>query len=305
MRRFNWLTLCMAGAFACFSAATTKGQGENLQWKLTPGHELLFEMNQSISMKMTIGGNKIDNTNNTKTWMSWKVQEFDQATKTATVESTIDRMTMDMQTPVGKIAFDSEDETDNPAAAAIAKSIRPMIGSASIQQMTPAGKILEVKLSDEMEKSLGAMGGPQMIQMVKEMSKQASLEFPEGTLQKDQTWTVDSESSSPAGKVGLKRTYTYLGKTQREGKEFDQFDVDLEMKFLQPPNGATIDIVDQSTKGILYFDREKGRIDSSQIEQNVTMKIGAGGQQIDQVLTQSMTLKVRDKSAASTLKKAG
>ena len=253
-----------------------------------------------MEMKMSIAGNNIRNGNTTKTWMTWECADVTDGI--ASIESTIDRMTMDMVTPSGPIQFDSDNKEDSPQAAAIGQSVRGLIGKKMTQTMNDRGEVLKVELGEAGE-AIGNLGGPQMSEMVKQMSKQASLTFPEKALKVGDSWNEVADTPSPAGQVRVTRTFTYKGMGAAERKNLHHFDVDLKMEFTAPPGGAQVDVVEQSTKGNLYFDEAEGRVVDSEVLQNVKMRISTGGQQIDQTLNQTIKMKITE--AAASLKKAG
>ncbi|MEO1528854.1 MAG: DUF6263 family protein [Planctomycetota bacterium] len=288
-------------ALSFLSGVLHAQNGVKLQWKFNKGDKLLFEMEQAMEMKMSIAGQNIRNGNSTKTWMAWNCADVKDGI--ATIESTIERMSMDMITPSGPIKFDSDDKEHSPQAAAVAQSVGGLVGKTMTQTMNGRGEILTVELGKEVGEALGNLGGPQMADMVKQMSKQASLVLPEKPLSVGDSWNEVIETPSPAGNVRVTRTFTYKGMGQADRKGLHHFDVDLEMKFLGGPAGAKIDIVEQSTKGDLYFDASAGRVTDSSVLQNVKMRITTGGQQLDQSLNQTIKMKVSEGTAA--LNKAG
>ena len=273
--------------------------GITLEWKFTPGETVNLEMSQSIAMKMDVAGRAMNNTTETKSWMSWKCVEVD-SDGIATIESTVDRMKMELQTPLGPMKFDTADEEDSPQSAALAGQIRPIVGKVSTQQMNPSGKIVEATLPEEVKDMTSrAMGSSDML---KTLSTNASLTFPEEPLKVGDTWSENMEVPSPVGQMKLTRTHTYKGPVTVDGRELHHFDVDLKMEFVNTGAGPSIEIVDQKTKGNLYFDGAKGRVESSKVQQTATMRITSGAYTVDQTLEQNIDLKVSDGSAA--LKKA-
>ncbi|MEL6108788.1 MAG: hypothetical protein AAFU85_22500, partial [Planctomycetota bacterium] len=180
-------------AFLCFGTLRAQ-DGVQLQWKFNQGDKLLFEMEQAMEMEMSIAGNDIRNSSTTKTWMSWDCTGLKDGI--ATIETTIDRMAVDSLTPVGLVKFDSDDKEDSPQAAQIGQNVRGLIGKPMTQTMKPSGEILEVDLG-EVKAELGNLGGMPMADMVKQMSKQATLNFPEKPLKVGDKWNFVMKTPSP------------------------------------------------------------------------------------------------------------
>ena len=157
--------------------------------------------------------------------------------------------------------------------------------------MNSTGKILDIEIPQSIRDTLAGTG---MADLIETSSKNATLAFPAEPLKLEDHWTVDTESETPAGKVTIKSTYTYKGTVTKNNKELHHFDVDIEMAFGENPMGATIEITEQEANGALYFDAEAGRIDHSEVDQDVKMTISAGGMTMNQVLKQDVKLTFKE-----------
>ena len=83
----------------------------------------------------------------------------------------------------------------------------------------------------------------------------------------------------------IKSTYTYQGREKIENKDLDVIDVDMTMTFETPKDSqASIEILDQSTEGKMYFDAANGHTTSMKIDQSMTMEITYSGQKINQTM---------------------
>lgn len=277
--------LCLL-CFLVVSAPSAFAQSVNLQWKWNAGDKLVVESEQDIEMTMTVGGQEMQTTNTTTSWMTWEVEKIDD-NGNGVVNTVIDRIVMDMVTPMGNMNYDSSegDTGGNPQLEMIAESLKPMIGAATTQTMSTRGEVVAFEMGEGVKESLDAMGGGQTGEMFEQISKNASLEFPEGSLTVGDSWDKSVTTNSQAGNVSVNTTYTYQGEVSVEGQKFHKFDVDVKMDFAQP----MITIDEQSAKGELFFDAEAGRIDHSRVEQDVKMTISQGGQEIKQNLKQIAT----------------
>lgn len=291
--KFNLLIVALACCFLGTGAsAQAQTDGVRLAWKWNAGEKMIIESVQDVSTDMKIQGQEIKSTNTTKTWMTWEVQEAD-SEGTGTVKSVIDRITIDMNTPMGEIEYDSsKDEENGPQVEMIARNLRPMIGGEITQTVTSGGLVKEISFGESLKKSFSDLGGEAMVRMFEEFTKNATLMFPEEPLKVGDSWERTTTSETPAGNVTLSFTYTYQGLETVESRKLHKFDVDAKMDFATD----TVTINDQSTKGEVYFDAEAGRLDHSRVEQDIDMTVSERGQEIRQSIKQVAT---------TVLKKAG
>jgi hypothetical protein len=276
---------------------TATAEGTRLLWKLAPGMKLAIEMEQAMNQQMQIAGNNMETKSNTTTWMSWMVKSVDKQ-GTAIVESTITRVLMTVDAPMaGETTYDSDTKEEPQGIAAnLASIFKPMIGVPLIQTQNALGEIVSVEIPDGALKGfeatpVGGMGKPK--DMFEQMTKNASMAFPDKDLEIGTEWERSAEMASPVGKIEVKNKYTYAGPVEQEGRTLHRINVDIEMQFKAEENalGARIAVTDQDTAGALFFDAEAGLLDHSEVEQDVTMQISAAGQEFQQKMKQLIKTK--------------
>ena len=290
MFRFSTLNL-LALPLAVATASAQSTDGVKLQWKFETGSETKIEMTQKQEMAMEILGQKNQSTSETKSWISWKVDSVKDGV--ATVKSSIDRMVLNTKTALGNQQLDTDVAEGTPGQdAGMGKMIRPLIGQPSEQKMLPSGAITDVKVPPAM-KQIAGMGGSGMIEAI---SRNATLEFPEDPLKIGDSWSNAFDVPSPIGAMKLVTTYTYRGEDESKGKTLHVFDSDVKMEFVtgDQPSPVSVTVAEQDTQGKLYFDAGVGRLHSSSVTQNVTMKIKAQGQAFDQKIKSETTLAFKD-----------
>ena len=270
------------------TAQEADSKGYNLKWKLDPGKKLTIAMEQDISMEMTIGGQKVNTTTKSQTWMGFDVTEVNDDGNTV-VESTLQRVKMSMNAPqLGDITYDS-DSGDEPTgiAAQLASAFTPMLKVPFKQVMKTSGEVVSVDIPEDALKGVKGPGAPTK-EMLEQLSRNASLQFPSDYVQIGQKWTNESEMTTPVGRLKVANEYTYAGPVEVGGKKLHQVDVVVSMDFGEGENqlGAKIEVVEQNTKGQLFFDNEAGHLDHSEIDQNMTMNISVVGQKTVQKITQ-------------------
>jgi hypothetical protein len=283
------LSSATIAASVCSAQATATDS--KIRWKFKAGQKYKLEMKQQMTQSMTVQGNPMKTTNDTTTYMTWNVKDVDQD-GVALIESTVERMTMSMNTPMGKVEIDSDNEQDAPGMATqIGSVIRPMVGVKMTQKMTPRGEISDVEIPDEALAGLkkSPMGESAMnADQIKEMSTKVSPIFPEGDLKIGDTWNQSSENSLPIGKIKIDNTYKYEGTTTVDDRLAHRIGITMKMDF-PAAEGVDIKVTDQDTKGTLFFDQQQGKIIKSEVDQDMTLHITAGGHEMDQRIEQKMT----------------
>lgn len=272
---------------------------EPLVWKFEPGLTNRYQMIQKMDMDMTVpGGGEISTGMEQKLDMSWTVESVAED-GTAVLKQKIDRMRMTMELPggAGKSEFDSA--SDKPAegqAALMAPLLKAMTADAFIVQMKPSGEVTDVKAPESLAKELENMPGAGMLgematpEGLKKLVQQASFSLPE-TLEEGTTWTTKLEIDNPmTGKQTAETTYKYVGPKEVDGVTMEVFTPEIKMTFGEGGQ-ATVEVKEQESSGEILFNRDAGRLESSTIEQEMALKIAVQGQEIDQQLKQTVTMK--------------
>jgi hypothetical protein len=195
-----------------------------------------------------------------------------------------------------KVEVDSAaKEEPQGQAAMLAPMVRAFTSKPFRVTMTPRGEITDVEVPEEIVETLknlpgaAALGDMATPEGFKKMIGQASFAMPEKLAAGDQ-WTQKMEMQLPGiGKQTAETTYKYEGPKEVEGKEYEVFTPSLKISY---EGGATqVDVGDQKSEGQILFDSEAGRLEKSELKQNMTLTLSAGGQSIDQKLEQTIEMK--------------
>jgi hypothetical protein len=278
---------------------------EPLVWKFEPGLTNRYQMIQKMDMDMTVpGSGEIKTGMEQKLDMSWTVESVAED-GTAVLKQKIDRMRMTMELPggAGKSEFDSA--SDKPAegqAALMAPLLKAMTADAFTVTMKPSGEVVEVKVPEGLAKELENMPGAGMLgematpEGLKKLVQQASFSLPE-TLEEGTSWSTKLEIENPmTGKQIAETTYKYVGPKEVDGVTMEAFEPEIKMTFGEG-GAAKVEVNEQKSSGEILFNREAGRLESSKIEQEMALKITVQGQEIDQKLKQTVTMKWLPKDA--------
>jgi hypothetical protein len=288
-RTFALAAVLLATACATSSAADAP------QWKFEQGQSNRYRMNQTMNMSMVVGGNDVTNNIKQIIDMSWTVREIGDD-GSAILDQKIDRMRMTIEAGGQKVDVDSaaKEEPKNQAAM-LAPMLKAFTAKPFKVTMTPQGKITEVEVPEEMVEALkntpgaAALGDMATPEGFKKMVTQAAFAMPEKLEPNDQ-WTQKMEMQLPGiGKQIAETTYKYEGPKEIDGNEYEVFTPSLDIRY---EGGATaVNVDDQKSTGQILFDREAGRLESSELKQNMTLTLSAGGQSIEQKLEQTIEMK--------------
>ncbi len=269
-----------------------------LTWKFKKGQVLKMKMDQRINMTMELAGREIKTANNSVNELTLTISDVDDK-GTASAKNVIDKMVIDTSAPGAEIKFDSSsDEEPEGPAQAVASVIKPMIGAEISQKMDRNGKVFDIDVPKGMLDGIKS-GNPMMAQMfnentIKEMTSKSSLVFPGKKLSMGDKWDISSEVPMGPATVKNKTDYEYLGVTEKDGKALHVIRGKVSIAFPDGIQGMEVDVVDEDSTVMFYFDGNAGRMVRSELDQNVTMEIAAGPQQLVQELKQKMVMEVKE-----------
>jgi hypothetical protein len=217
--------------------------------------------------------------------MKWQVTGVDQE-GTAEMSQAIERMKMTMETPgLESVTYDSasKDIPTGPAKS-VAEGIGPLLGVKFIQRMNDRGEIIDVRLSEEASQALDEVpSGAELKEMfskegLKSLVNQAAAVLPQQPVRPGDTWQGKSQVASPAGELTMDIKYTYLGTEVRQARPQEKIGVNLALSFPEGTNplGLSVNIKDQNSSGVLYFDATEGRFVETQLRQQMTMETALG-----------------------------
>lgn len=299
MSRASRFSLGLAGLTLLFVLVSTVSlpAQTTLRWKFQQGQQFKQVIEQTMNMTAKVGDQDIETKMNQTIDAKWNITAVDEQ-GTATIEQDFTRIQMKMDALGNGFEFDSNEEKElEGIGALVGPALKALASTKFTLTMSPLGKIDEVEVSEEAVKALqsipgaGSLGGMFSKQGLVKMIKQGSHAFPAGAIKRDETWTIKSENElAQIGKMEVLSKLTYAGPQVVDRKNLER--INLEVKTTLPADGnSLVGLKDQSATGAIYFDNAAGHIDHSTLEQNMTMAIKFGGQEIEQKIKQ--TIKVR------------
>ena len=265
-----------------------------LQWRFQPGESIQVSFTQDMTVQMNAMGKPMESSADMGMQMRWDVKNVD-ANGTADIHQSIERLTMQMQTPGAEpISYDSA-QTEDPIgmAAMLAATVDPMVGVAFNQKMSREGEVLEVTLSDQAQQQLAsAPQGAQLKEILsrdglKALLSQAATVFPKTPVKPGDTWTGSCKSKSPIGELSMDMRYKYVGTETHQGRALERIDVEMVVSFPEAANpaGMSIAVQNQQNAGSMFFDAAAGRFVSTQLNQNMRLVTKVGEQEHAQMMT--------------------
>lgn len=268
---------------------------EPLRWKWAEGDKARYLMTQSMKMSMNAGAaGNIESNTDQQMLMNWTVDKIGEEGE-AIISQAFDRITMKTNGPMGQsLEYDSnQEEPPVGMATLVAPLFDALVKSPIIATMLSSGEYTDVELSDELAEAFKRMpGGAMSSDMVTQMTKQGSITFPAEAITVGETWQQTAEVMAPqVGKMQVTTTYTYNGPKEVEGKVLESFTPAVEMKMPENSNAPMeINFTTKSSSGEILFDRERGRIDTSSIVQEIDVEVTVQGQVISNQMTQSISM---------------
>lgn len=293
----SYSLLATVGIVLC--VGTSAQAAETLRWKFSKGQSFQYEMYQNMDMQMTVQGQTF-NTKTAQTMdMTWVVDSVE-PDGGCQMKQTINRIRMLLEGPTGRVEYDSADE-EQPNNALL-NTIRPvfeaLVGAEFTLKMSQLGRISDVQLPADFQASLKQNQGGQMGMFnedsMKQMLQQAALVLPERAVSTNDSWNSEMVFEMPFGKLKSDNKMTYMGTDESSKPALEKIHLTSKTT-MEPKPGSPInvDLKEQETAGTINFDNAAGRINGSAVKQKMVMSINAGGQAMEQTVTQTMRLRLK------------
>lgn len=277
-------------AVCCLATSALAGEDVTLKLKYVKGDVLKYRTTTVTDMlgKGPQGEMKIAQT---------MVMDSDMTVKdvaengNATIEMNFSKIKMDMDSPMGKMGYDS----DNKDAGSPLAMMGGMIGKPITFELEPNGTVKSVKGAKELA---DAVGNPQMAQMVSEETLKQTMErsfklFPAKPLKPGDTWT--DESSQNMGGVTLKFTTdaTFKGMTKVDDRELAEIgtSVKVVLDAMDMP-GVKIDLKEGGGTGTTWFDPALGQMRKMESTSKMAMDVNVEQNGQKESTTQNVTTKI-------------
>jgi hypothetical protein len=276
-----------------------------LQWKFEKGKPFFQETTTQVDQTMTVMGQKIKQSQQQTFLFSW-TPEKQEADGSWRIKQRIEAVKMEIDISGNRISYDST--ANNNAGGPLVEFVQGLVGAEFTLVIGKDFRVRKVEgYRDFLNKlPVNPQTGPLVQQIITEESLQKMAETaigfcPGKAVAKGDSWVLKTRlSMGPIGSYATTYRYTYEGLVDK----LDQIKVDTEYKYEPPgPNaGGALpfqivqgELKSTGSKGVMLFNRERGRLESAVCEVTFAGKltIAIGGQNTDIELTQMQKTTVK------------
>jgi hypothetical protein len=283
-----------------------------LKWKFEKDKPFYQEMSSDTTQNMKVAGSDINNSQKQTFYFSWTPVEQDKDGNWI-LKQRIEGVKMKIEIS-GSPPIDYDSTKETAATTPLGDFFKVLVGSEFKLTVDKDMKVTKIEGRDEFIKKLGG-ANPQMEPLLKQiLSEDALKEMADPTfaavknseVKVGDTWDRKSKfDMGPIGKYLNEYKYTYQGKDQANAK-LDRIKVDSTIKYEKPDDAAfagglpfkikTAELTPKNATGFVLFDNEKGRVDGSESNLELSGKLGIeiGGQ------TTNVELKQTQKTSTKT-----
>ena len=289
------LAATLACAVVAVPSALALRQDVSLRYKWAKGETLRYRMTQRTTSTITglpgsDGGMTVEQTFS----QVWKEAVDDVAADgTTTLRATFESIGIDMSTPMGRMAYDSEHpESASDPGSMLKNMFANMIGESFTVAVSPAGVVQRVegltRLADKMFATLPANAGPMLggfrqamnDDAMKQNMSQAYPTFPDRPLKAGDTWNDQVTTTNPFGTMTMSSASTL--KTVAGAADTQVVTVASTLTLRQDsstpgagPMGMTVKMDEATGDRETLFNVARGRME--RVATNLTMPMSISG----------------------------
>ena len=288
-------------ASALLVAWTSGAQAQVMRYQFKEKDKLFYTIEQKTKSTAGLMGVDIVSQISANMSMYYEVVKVDSQGAQVKIKFTHSKMTLD--SVIGVVEADSRNkEAPNDPAARMLAQVNKAFASMEISAtMLPTGELKDVKVSEETVKAMraipsadkfGDLGHPDNF---KDML--SSLVFPAGPVTKSKSWTRNTMSESPEGKVNTEHVFTLEDTIDQGGVKLEKISLKPKIK-VEAKADAAIKVKSIESSGHALFDNKAGRFVESVIQQTKRGQLDVMGIQLDNTSVQTTTIRLSKQGAA-------
>jgi hypothetical protein len=292
-------------ALVGLTAAAPAPDTTTLKWKFEKDKPFYQEMLSDTTQNMKVAGSEIKNVQKQTFYFSWTPVEQDKDGNWI-LKQKIEGVKMKIEIS-GSPPIDYDSTKEGAANTPLGDFFKVLVGSEFKLTIDKDMKVTKIEGREDFIKKLGG-ANPQMEPLLKQiLSEDALKEMADPTfaaiktseIKVGDTWNRPSKfDMGPIGKYVNDYKYTYQGKDQANAK-LDRIKVDTTVKYEKPDDAAfagglpfkikTAELTPKNPTGYILFDNEKGRVENSESNLELSGKLGIeiGGQTTNVELSQT------------------
>lgn len=281
-----------------------------LAWKFQKDKPFYQTMTTDTDQKMTVMNNTVTQKQKQTFYFSWKPIEVKDGE--AKLEQEILGVKMDIDIGGSPIKYDSTSAAANNASNPLSEFFKALVGSTFKITLDPKTlKISKIEGRKEFVDKLVNANKQMQPLLEKILSEDALREMAEPTfavitneaVEKGKSWKKETKlDMGPIGSYKNEYTYTYEGTDDKS--KTDKIKVDTKLTY-SPPEKAdgvgglpfrikSADLTSKNATGTVWFNRDKGRVDKSDMSLDLTgkLEIEIGGQPTKVELSQNQKTEI-------------
>jgi hypothetical protein len=321
MQIYSKLLRSIALAALALVVVSTARADSPPRWKFKTGESLNYVLERAAEGKVTMMGAAFEFKMGMAFDTTWQVKGVE-SDGTASVEQTVDRIQINMSSPLaGSVNYDSK-SSEKPGAGPVWTLLEPvvtgMLGQTFKVKISPLGKVTDIELPAKLSESfakqrvgqnrqagLGIGGNAFTERGVKELLTRAVVLLPEAA---GKDWTQSFDNPIPfIGRQTAEITFSLAGTEDVDGKKLEKIVTKTELMFEPEENPrAELEITAQEGSGLVYFDAQAGRMVKASSSQSSALEM-SGPQELTQEVKETSQIRMGkspDKPLAAETKDA-
>lgn len=254
-----------------------------LEFKFRPGEKLKYSLTAELKDVVNSNGVIREQKVNQRREIEWLVLGVNEGK--GHVNQKITRFIEELEAPGGQaFKYDSKDgkKPEGPLGAKLGPILEAFSTAEFNFKMEPNGEMSDMKIS---EKFLAAyMNNPELADLrdifteegIKRQLSHITLSFPKEPVTPGKVWSKSIEVKAPFGTMKFTNTFTHKGAEKVGNSTYDKIELKTEISTEPDPAGEGVTTVkSQNSKGVIYFDGQRGIIVESSQNQEFELEVKA------------------------------
>jgi hypothetical protein len=309
----RWMIALSAGLLLA-AASSAPAADAPLRWKFKSGDKLNYVMERTAEGKLNLSGADIEFKATMIFDTTWNVKSVADD-GTANIEQTVDRVQINMSSPLGgSLEYDSANPTapDSPIWAQMEPMFGGMMGDTFKWKVSSQGKVADVELTKKLNELFATQkqGGNRQQGFgignnmfsdkgIKEFIEKSVLPLPAEAPGQNVSWKQHFDN--PIRGIGTQMqdtTYSFTGSETLDGKSVLKIASSTELTFEPADNAqADLEITSQESKATFYFDPAAGHMIKSTSMQSSGLEL-SGARDLTQEIKETTVMKLGKSPAA-------
>lgn len=276
---------------------------EPLRWKFAAGDTSSYVTALKIDMSVSAKTGDVQVATEQIMDITWRIEEVT-PDGDAKIRQHVERIRLKMSlTGSETVAYDTAvGDIPKGLATKFTRILDAMTDGDFVITMTPRGEVIAAqapqKLLEELKFSPdpNAMGDLSTPDGIRGLIMQSLITLPESGLEPGNAWQSQAKMKNPLGGVDpqVVTTYTFAGTKDVDGQPFAAIKMSPKVMDATDQEGQyQLEVKDQKSDGEFLFDRDRGRLHSSHLQQTIQVKMKTQATWLNATINQSTDMKLK------------